>query len=97
MLTRATQKQMETINKLLKKQAPKTNRRAALAGDETPDGAGGKKADPVTYRWVQDAKGSRLHLPQELLTGHHGGMFEGKGSFAKGTSLPPGVLIQEVP
>ena len=28
---------METINKLLKKQAPKTNRKAQL-GDETPDG-----------------------------------------------------------
>jgi len=85
---------METINKLLKKQAPKTNRRAA--GDETPED-GHKGPDPTIYRTVHDKNGTRLYLPEELCTGYHGAMFEGKGPFKKRPSLPPGVLIQEVP
>lgn len=61
--------QRETINKLLKKQAPKTNKRAA-ADDEGADGNQGP--DPTMLRWVSDRGGSRLALPGELLASRAG-------------------------
>lgn len=76
---------METINKLLKKQAPKTNRRTALAGDETPDSE--QRADPVFVRWVNTKEGSRLAVPDEMLLGPIGQVFGGIGS---------GKMVEEV-
>lgn len=82
---------METINKLLKKQAPKTNRRnAILAGDETPDQEG-SRADPMFVRWVSTKEGSRVGVPDEMLIGPTGRLFVGGG-----TGLPGGKMVQEV-
>lgn len=61
--------QRETINKLLKKQAPKTNKRAAQ-DDEGADGHQGP--DPTMVRWISDRGGSRLALPGELLASRAG-------------------------
>ena len=63
-----TTPQRETINKLLKKQAPKTNKRAA--NDNEGEGPG---QDPTMIRWVSNREGSRLGLPEELVASSHAG------------------------
>ncbi|KAK1777927.1 PAPA-1-like conserved region-domain-containing protein [Copromyces sp. CBS 386.78] len=70
---------METINKLLKKQAPKTNRKAALLnGDETPGGdAEPPKADPTFVRWINNKSGSRIAVPEDMVAGPVGQVFTG--------------------
>lgn len=82
---------METINKLLKKQAPKTTRKNALmAGDETPDGEG-YRANPMFVRWVNSKQGSRVAVPQELLSGPAGKVF-----LAGGGGRAGGKMVEEV-
>ena len=82
---------METINKLLKKQAPKTTRKnaALMAGDETPDSEG-NRADPMFVRWVNSKQGSRVAVPQELLSGPAGKVF------LAGGGRPGGKMAEEV-
>ncbi|KAK3314922.1 PAPA-1-like conserved region-domain-containing protein [Apodospora peruviana] len=80
---------METINKLLKKQAPKTNRRnALLAGDETPDEM--NRADPLFVRWISSKDGNRIAVPDEMLIGPSGRLFGARGTGSGGK------LVQEV-
>jgi Ino eighty subunit 2 len=85
---------METINKLLKKQAPKTNRKGALAGDETPDGDA-NRPNPVFIRWTSNKQGSRVAVPEEIIGGPVGSIFGGP-STASSVRLGPSRLIQEV-
>jgi Ino eighty subunit 2 len=74
--------QMETINKLLKKQAPKVNKKAAAAaaaaaaagGEATPQDSG-PKASPVFVRWVSSKNGTRVSVPTEMLEGPVGKVF----------------------
>jgi Ino eighty subunit 2 len=74
---------METINKLLKKQAPKTNRRVAhYPGDESPDEF--PRANPVFIRWVSSQKGSVVAVPGEILDGPAGRVFGGRSGLASG-------------
>jgi Ino eighty subunit 2 len=81
---------METINKLLKKQAPKTNRRTALlAGDETPD-TDFPKANPVFVRWSNTKTGSKVSAPEEIVNGPIGAVFGGP------KTLGSGKVVQEV-
>ena len=65
---------MDTINRLLKKQAPKrrgkisalelsANNAAGEGGEATPPEV--EKANPVYVRWVSDGKGCRLGVPEE--------------------------------
>ncbi|KAI1381363.1 PAPA-1-like conserved region-domain-containing protein [Hypoxylon crocopeplum] len=65
---------METINKLLKKQAPKISRKSQLAGDQSPDGDS-QKPNPVFVRWVSNKDGSRVAVPDEMLSGPSGRVF----------------------
>lgn len=81
--------QMETINKLLKKQAPKTNRRHALAGDETPDSEQ-QRADPLFIRWVNTKDGSRIGVPDDVLIGPAGRIL------MNGGRLMSGKMVEEV-
>jgi len=71
--------QMETINKLLKKQAPKTNARRngfnPTAGDGTPESD--HKPDPIFVRWVSNKDGNRIGVPVEWLEGPVGAVFQG--------------------
>lgn len=68
---------METINKLLKKQAPKSNRRTAhLPGDETP-GGDQPKVNPAFVRWTSTKEGIRVAVPEEMLEGPAGRVFGG--------------------
>jgi len=85
---------METINKLLKKQAPKTNaRRGAMnsvPGDSTPDSES-QKANPLFVRWVSNKDGNRIGVPDEWLEGSIGSVFTNDVKQNMG-----GKLIQEV-
>jgi Ino eighty subunit 2 len=87
---------METINKLLKKQAPKTNARRremyGIAGDATPDSEG-QKPNPLFVRWVSNKDGNRIGVPEQWMEGPIGGLFEGGVKQAGGMG---GKLIEEV-
>ncbi|KAJ9133515.1 hypothetical protein NKR23_g10665 [Pleurostoma richardsiae] len=78
---------METINKLLKKQAPKTNRRNLQAGDETPSSEP-PKANPVFIRWISNKAGSRVAVPEEIIDGPAGRVFV--------NGLGPRKFVEEV-
>lgn len=88
--------QMETINKLLKKQAPKTNARRnnfnTVPGEGTPD-SDGAKPDAGFVRWVSSKDGNRIGVPEEWLEAPVGGIFERSVKPAGGVG---GKLIQEV-
>ncbi|CZR52885.1 related to IES2 Protein that associates with the INO80 chromatin remodeling complex under low-salt conditions [Phialocephala subalpina] len=75
---RNEEEKMETINKLLKKQAPKTNARRrdmnAVAGESTPDSEA-QKPSPLFVRWISNKDGNRIAVPEEWLEGPAGSMF----------------------
>ncbi|KAI1404127.1 hypothetical protein F4819DRAFT_448788 [Hypoxylon fuscum] len=79
---------METINKLLKKQAPKTKGKSQLAGDLTPDGDA-LKPNPVFVRWISSKDGNRVAVPDEMLSGPAGRVFTQGG-------LGRGKMVEEV-
>ncbi|KAJ0161120.1 INO80 complex subunit 2 [Colletotrichum tanaceti] len=80
--------EMETINKLLKKQAPKTKGKGGGLGDETP-GNEYQKADVAFIRWVNSKKGSVVAVPDEMLGGPGGKVFVPGG-------LKSGKMVEEV-
>jgi Ino eighty subunit 2 len=77
--------QMETINKLLKKQAPKVNRKAA--GGASAEEA--NRPDPVFIRWVSNKSGVRVAVTEEMLDSPAGQVFGPP-------KLQPGKMVQEV-
>lgn len=79
---------METINKLLKKQAPKTNRKTQLALEGSPD-AEAQRANPIFIRWVNNKEGSRVAIPDEMVNGPAGRVFAPGG-------LRSGKMVEEV-
>lgn len=83
---------METINKLLKKQAPKTNARRQnfnSAGQELgPDGEL-TKPNPIFVRWISNKDGNRVSAPEEWMDSPVGAIFGEK-------SLSGAKLIEEV-
>lgn len=84
---------METINKLLKKQAPKTNaRRKDLNGEATPDNTEAPKANPMFIRWISNKDGNRIGVPEEWLDAPVGGVFRDS---VKASGMG-GKLIEEV-
>ena len=93
------EEKMETINKLLKKQAPKTNRRAAGANnglkdaDATPLDAEPPKANPLYVRWVSGRDGNRIGVPDEWLNAPVGEVLRLK---RKGTRVGSGKVIEKV-
>jgi Ino eighty subunit 2 len=80
---------METINKLLKKQAPKTTKKNAAANDGYGEGSG---PDPTVIRWVSTKSGSRLGVPGEMVGGPAGKLFTG----TSGGGLASGKMVEEV-
>ncbi|KAK7948029.1 uncharacterized protein PG986_008915 [Apiospora aurea] len=79
---------METINKLLKKQAPKAKSKAQLANDES-EAADANKADPIFVRWISSKEGNRIAVPEEMLGGPLGKVFTPGG-------LRSGKMVEEV-
>ncbi|KAI3320591.1 hypothetical protein HD806DRAFT_224968 [Xylariaceae sp. AK1471] len=65
---------METINKLLKKQAPKTKGKAQAGMESTPD-IDAQKPSPIFVRWVSNKDGIRVSVPDEMLNGPAGRVF----------------------
>ncbi|PYH99576.1 PAPA-1-domain-containing protein [Aspergillus ellipticus CBS 707.79] len=89
---RNEEEKMDTINRLLRKQAPK--RRGRIPAGEAGEGGSGdqeaqeyEKADPVMVRWVSGREGSKVSVPEEWLGMPAGRVFGGNGS---------GKLVQEV-
>lgn len=69
---RNEEEKMDTINRLLKKQAPKRRGKISAveiaAGAETPEVSAGdevERPDPAFVRWVSDQNGYRLGVPAE--------------------------------
>lgn len=84
---RNEEEKADTINRLLKKQAPK--RRGKISQAEiTANAAAGldttlseepevENANPVFVRWISDSKGCRVGVPGEWLEGPAGKVFGG--------------------
>lgn len=88
---RTEEVKMETINKLLKKQAPKVNRKAAAAAarGESPD-EGEHKSNSTLIRWINNKNGSKVSVPEDILSGPAGQMF------SRGGGLSSGKMVEEV-
>ncbi|KUI68051.1 Ino eighty subunit 2 [Cytospora mali] len=90
----------ETINKLLKKQASKTNRKGLQAiGEEGQDADGFKRPNPVFIHWVSRREGERIAIPGEILEGPAGRLFANsvRPSGAGPTGLAgPKKMVEEV-
>ncbi|KAG6002920.1 hypothetical protein E4U54_000780 [Claviceps lovelessii] len=82
---------METINKLLKKQAPKINRKAAAAAAraDSPDEEA-NKPNSTLIRWINNKNGSKVLVPQDILAGPAGAVF------SKNSGLSSGKMVEEV-
>lgn len=87
---------MDTINRLLKKQPPKRGRRAQDVGDSAQDEDGElERANPLFVRYVQNAKGTQLGVPEEWLEAPVGKLFT--GNLAPKTQKPfTGRMVEEV-
>ncbi|KAH8811561.1 PAPA-1-like conserved region-domain-containing protein [Xylogone sp. PMI_703] len=92
---RNEEEKMETINKLLKKQAPKTSSRRkeiTNAGDVTPD-TEPQKPNPLFVRWISNKDGNRICVPEEWLDKPVGSLFQNTVPAKSGMG---GKLIEEV-
>ena len=82
---------MDTINKLLKKPAPKRRTRAEIAAAAdlaTPGAEDGDEElpDALFVTWVNNARGSRIGVPEEWLETPVGAVFNDM----------PGKMVDEV-
>ena len=75
---------METINKLLKKQAPKTNRKAATQADDEPAEDPLSRPNPMFLRWVSSKEGSRLGVTKEIMAAPTGQVYARRGTWLGG-------------
>ncbi|KAF2218324.1 PAPA-1-like conserved region-domain-containing protein [Elsinoe ampelina] len=92
---RNEEEKMDTINKLLKKPAPKRRTRAEMiaAANAAEAGEDGDEfsADPLYVRWVNNSAGSRIGVPTEWLEGAPG------QTLSQGWTKPPEAkLVEEV-
>lgn len=72
---------MDTINRLLKKQAPKRRGKAnaeIAAENGLPEEIEHERASPLYVRYVQNDKGTRLGVPEEWLEAPAGRVFGGE-------------------
>ncbi|KAH6724857.1 PAPA-1-like conserved region-domain-containing protein [Leptodontidium sp. MPI-SDFR-AT-0119] len=100
---RNEEEKLETINKLLKKQAPKTNaRRAGMNAADNPGTGTGADGEPfkpnaMFVRWVSNKDGNRIGVPEEWLDAPVGGMFGNSVKASRaGGGIGGGKLIEEV-
>lgn len=87
---------MDTINRLLKKQAPKRRGRVPvgeLGGEATPDVAvETEKPDATVIRWISTSEGCKVAIPTEMLGTPASRPFGGLA----GVMAPGSKLIEEV-
>lgn len=93
---------MDTINKLLKKQAPKRRGKisaAETAGEATPRNAQdtpvSEKAEPTMTRWVSSRDSCRVGVPDEWFGTPAGRLF-GNESRSQTPHTSGGKLVEEV-
>ncbi|KAL1900903.1 hypothetical protein Sste5346_001964 [Sporothrix stenoceras] len=84
----------ETINKLLKRQAPKTTKKNAQAEDEEGAVDGSGRSAAVFIRWTSNKQGNRVGVKNEVLGGPVGALF-GPPSAANSRQAPP-KMVEEV-
>ncbi|KAH3942129.1 hypothetical protein HBI56_202170 [Parastagonospora nodorum] len=72
---RNEEEKLDTINRLLKKQPPKRGRRVAHDESGQEDDAEVERANPLFVRYVQNAKGTQLGVPDEWLQAPVGTLF----------------------
>jgi Ino eighty subunit 2 len=90
---------MDTINKLLKKPAPKRRTRAEIIAQQHADAMGTpgledgeeERPDPLYVRWVNGREGSRIGVPEEWLEAPVGEMLGRVGGGFGG-----GRMVEEV-
>ncbi|CAO2651072.1 Nn.00g093690.m01.CDS01 [Neocucurbitaria sp. VM-36] len=94
---RNEEEKLDTINRLLKKQPPKRGRRVIQditesGQEEEPEP---ERANPLFVRYIQNAKGSQMGIPDEWLQGPAGSLFAGS---VQPPSKNPfnGRMVQEV-
>jgi Ino eighty subunit 2 len=86
---------MDTINRLLKKQPPKRGKRAAQEPGEGDEDGYTERANPLFVRYVQNAKGTQLGVPDEWLDAPAGKFFA--GNLAPKNPKPfTGRMVEEV-
>jgi len=87
---------MDTINRLLKKQPPKRGRRALDVTESGLEEDGDvERANPLFVRYVQNAKGTQLGVPDEWLQAPVGNFFTGE--LAPKSQRPfTGRMVEEV-
>ncbi|KAI9688277.1 MAG: hypothetical protein M1820_010305 [Bogoriella megaspora] len=106
---RNEEEKMDTINRLLKKQAPKRRGRVkdanatsavAAAADEgaTPgeESIEPEKASPLYTRWINNGSGSMLGVPSEWLESPAGRVFTGTTVSGRPTPMQPRRMVEEV-
>ncbi|KAF2262371.1 hypothetical protein CC78DRAFT_534863 [Lojkania enalia] len=94
---RNEEEKMDTINRLLKKQPPKRQRRviqdlAESGQEEEPEV---EKANPLYVHYTQNANGVSLGIPEEWLQAPTGNIFTGKLAPASNRPLR-GRMVEEV-
>lgn len=83
----------ETINKLLKRQAPKTTKKNAQAEDEEGIVDGSGRSAAMFIRWTNNKQGSRLSVTNEVLDAPVGTLF---GPPSAGRRPRPTKMVEEV-
>lgn len=94
---KTNRKQMDTINRLLRKQAPK--RRGRIPAAEAAENASAdqemqevERPDPIMVRWVTGREGSKVGVPEEWFGTPAGRVF-GEAPLRNGGSTK---LVEEV-
>lgn len=87
---------MDTINRLLKKQAPKRRGRVPageLGAEATPDAAiEPERPDSTHIRWISNREGCKIAVPIEMFGKPASRPFE----TMSGVAIPENKLIEEV-
>ncbi|KAK7543147.1 PAPA-1-like conserved region-domain-containing protein [Phyllosticta citricarpa] len=94
---RNEEEKMDTINRLLKKQAPKRRTKAQVEADAAMDDRmeDVDRANPVYLRYVQTAQGSEIAVPSEWVESPVGEFLRGSKR-ATGKTTFSGRMVQEV-
>ncbi|KAG9384105.1 PAPA-1 domain containing protein [Pyrenophora tritici-repentis] len=92
---RNEEEKLDTINRLLKKQPPKRGRKALQDEDGQEEEPEPERANPLFVRYIQNAKGTQLAVPDEWLQAPVGNLFT--GDLQKGAQKPfSGRMVEEV-
>ncbi|USP81227.1 hypothetical protein yc1106_08501 [Curvularia clavata] len=93
---RNEEEKLDTINRLLKKQPPKRGRKAVQeATEDATEEPEPEHANPLFVRYIQNANGTQLAVPEEWLQAPVGSLFS--GDMQKGAQKPfSGKMVEEV-